>query len=265
MLSLTQPRTERRRPLAALTLAGALVASFVSVAPAPAAVQAPPACETPADVLDLRSWKLQLPTGDDESPDEVTQPELDAYAAVPWFVPNEACDGVRFGAAVDGVTTSGSDYPRSELREMSADGSDEAEWSTTEGTHSMVIEEAITEVPAEKPEVVAAQVHGGDDDLTTIRLEGTSLYVSDPDSDDYALITEDYQLGTPFKAEFRAADGAVEVYYNDALQATVETDSSTAYFKAGAYTQANCENSDPCDESNYGEVEVYDVTVSHQK
>lgn len=242
-----------------------LLLPFLAAGPGVAAPTARPTCEKPSELLDLESWKLQLPTGDDERPDEVTQPELDEFVSDPWFVANEACDGVRFRAAVNGVTTSGSDYPRSELREMSADGSGETEWSTTEGTHSMVVEAAITQLPAEKPEVVAAQVHGGDDDLTTIRLEGTSLYVSDPDSDDYQLITDDYRLGTPFKAEFRAADGAIEVYYNDTLQATVETDSSTAYFKTGAYTQANCENSAPCDETNYGEVEVYGVTVSHQE
>ncbi|MGH3823751.1 MAG: hypothetical protein ACRDRA_13125 [Pseudonocardiaceae bacterium] len=37
-----------------------------------------------------------------------------------------------------------------------------------------------------------------------------------------------------------------------------------ANFKAGAYTQANCKNSSPCKASNYGEVVIYRVTVSHQ-
>ncbi len=47
-----------------------------------------------------------------------------------------ACDGVQFRAPVDGVTTSGSSYPRSELREMTDSGSSEASWSSTSGTHS---------------------------------------------------------------------------------------------------------------------------------
>lgn len=259
----------RRTRFSWVWLSAALLLPFLAAGPMPAAAGAPPPpaadCGPPSDVLDLASWKLQLPTGEDEHPDEVTQPELDGYVADPWFVANEACDGVRFRSAVNGVTTSGSDYPRSELREMSADGEDEAEWSTSDGTHSMVVEEAVTHLPAEKPEVVAAQVHGGDDDITTIRLEDTSLYVTDGDEEDNrVLITDDYQLGTRFTAEFRAADGAIEVFYNDELQATIESDSSTAYFKTGAYTQANCERSDPCDESNYGEVEIFGVTVTHE-
>ena len=75
----------------------------------------------------LTDWKVQLPIGAEEDPDEVTQPELATYAVDPWFVATDTCDGVRFRAAVDGVTTGGSNYPRSELREM--DGSDEAGWS----------------------------------------------------------------------------------------------------------------------------------------
>lgn len=45
----------------------------------------------------------------------------------------------------------------------------------------------------------------------------------------------------------------------------MESDASEAYFKTGAYTQANCEKSDPCDESNYGEVVLYELNVEHRE
>src|SRR5690606_10716307 len=122
----TTPRTAGRPHAPRMVLTAILLTPFLVLAPAAAATAAEPDCGKPSELLDLSSWKLQLPTGEDESPDEVTQPDLGGFAADPWFVSNEACDGVRFRAAVNGVTTSGSDYPRSELREMTADGSDEA-------------------------------------------------------------------------------------------------------------------------------------------
>ncbi|MFI7678752.1 polysaccharide lyase family 7 protein [Actinophytocola sp. NPDC049390] len=220
-------------------------------------------CDYPADVLDLSGWKVQLPIGAEEDPDEVTQPALATYAVDPWFRATDDCDGVLFRSAVNGVTTGGSSYPRSELREMTADGSDETGWSATDGTHTMVIREAITALPADKPHVVAGQIHDGDDDVAVFRLEGTRLYVTKGDTTHHKLVDDDYVLGTPFEAKFVVSGGSVKAYYNGVLQTTISASFPDGYFKAGAYTQANCGNSDPCDESNYGEVVIHDIAVTH--
>ncbi len=115
----------------------------------------------PAEVLNLTNWKETLPTGSAGSPTEIKQPQLASYSSDPYFVVNATGDGVRFRAPVNGVTTSGSSYPRSELREMN--GGDDASWSTTSGTHTMTIDEAITATPSEKPYVVAGQIHDSSD------------------------------------------------------------------------------------------------------
>ncbi|HEY6740682.1 MAG TPA: polysaccharide lyase family 7 protein [Actinopolymorphaceae bacterium] len=250
------------RTAAGLCGVGAMVMMIAVAAPAGADE---PACRYPADVLDLTSWKVQLPIGEEEDPDEVTQPELATYAVDPWFVASDDCEYVRFRAAVNGVTTGGSNYPRSELREMNADGSDEAAWSPDEGTHTMVIDQAITDVPHDKPHVVAGQIHDGDDDVSVFRLEGTRLYLTEGDSsDDYVLITDEYALGTRFEARFVVRDGRIEAYYNGELVTTIDADFEGGYFKAGAYTQANCERSDPCSDDNFGQVHVYDLRISHE-
>ncbi len=220
------------------------------------------ACGHPADVLDLSNWKATLPIGSD-GPTEITQPELATYSQDPWFTTNSSCDGVQFRSAVDGTTTSGSSYPRSELREMTNNGSDKASWSTTSGTHTMVIDEAITDLPNDKPHVVAGQIHDADHDILAFRLEGSSLYITNHDDAHYQLVTDSYTLGTRFTATFVAADGQIQAYYNDNLVATLTADFSGGYFKAGAYTQANCDKSSPCDDSNYGEVIIYGLTVTH--
>lgn len=240
-----------------LVVALALLAgvAFVPVTRAAAAD-----CSYPADVLDLSNWKETLPTGSEGDPTEITQPELATYSNAPWFTANSTCDAVQFRASVDGVTTSGSGYPRSELREMTDNGSEEAGWSATEGTHTMTIDEAITELPADKPEVVAGQIHDDSDDVTVFRLEDHSLYITNGDTTHYKLVTDDYALGTRFQAKFVAAGGQIKAYYNGTLEATIDDDDSGLYFKAGAYVQANCDKSSPCEDGNAGQVDIYGLT-----
>jgi len=220
-------------------------------------------CAHPSDILDLTGWKLTLPTGEDEDPTEITQPELATFSARPWFQVDAACDAVRFRAAVNGVTTGGSSYPRAELREMTDDGEDEAAWSTTDGTHTLVVTEAFTALPEDRPYLVGAQVHGGDDDVSVFRLEGSSLYITDGDDRHHHLVTDDYEPGTEFEAKFVAKDGKIDAYFNGRLQTTISHHGDTNYFKAGAYTQANCDNSEPCADDNYGEVRISRIKVTH--
>ena len=245
---------------ALLMIVTALVASVVLAPPTTASTV--DACTYPADILNLSNWKETLPIGGDGSPTEIKQPRLDTYAIAPWFRVNSTCDGVRFRAAVDGVTTSGSSYPRSELREMTGGGSSNASWSSTSGTHTMTVDLAFTHRPNDKPHVVGAQIHDSGDDVTVFRLEGNSLYITNGDDTHYKLVTS-YPIGTRFTAKYVVSGGKTKVYYNGTLQTTISKSYSGAYFKTGAYTQANCTNSAPCDSTNYGEVTVYGVTVSH--
>ncbi len=71
------------------------------------------------------------------------------------------------------------------------------------------------------------------------------------------------ELGTPFKAKFVVGDGWIHAYYNDELKASIERKSKTAYFKAGAYVQANCDKVYDCTEDNIGQVVVSGLRVSH--
>jgi hypothetical protein len=212
-------------------------------------------------VLDLTNWKVTLPIGAEEKPTEIKQPALASYSKDPYFTVDGT--GVQFRAPVNGVTTGGSSYPRAELREMTDNGTKNAAWSSTSGTHTLTVKEAFVKLPAGKPHVVGAQIHGGDDDVTVFRLEGTKLYVTDGDNPHHKLITDKYVLGTPFEAKFVVSGGTVRAYYNGVQQTTLSTSFSGAYFKAGAYTQANCEKSSPCSASNYGEVHIFDLKVAH--
>ena len=215
--------------------------------------------------IDLKNWKLTLPVGESDEPKEIFQPELSKFSLEPWF--NVSSNGLRFRAGVNGVTTSGSSYPRSELREMTNSGLEKASWSSTSGLHTMFLDQAITAVPQVKKQVVAGQIHDGDDDVMVIRLEYPILYIN-VDGDNEQILDSEYILGKRFSVMFEVSGGQTKVFYNSSAEPvyTLDKEFSGAYFKAGAYTQSNCskEESAPCDDNNFGEVTIYQLEVSHQ-
>lgn len=217
----------------------------------------------PAGVLDLTNWKLTLPVGSEDDPDEaieIKQPALAEFEEAPYFHVNSAGTGVVFRAHAGGATTSGSSYPRSELREMKNGGKDNASWSSASGTHILTVREAITAVPSVKPHVVAAQIHDKEDDVLMVRLENKRLFV-EADGDEVGLLDAAYVLGTPFTIELRATSAGIRVSYNGTHKVTYDKAGSGWYFKAGCYTQSNEDRGDDADA--YGEVVISDLSVEH--
>jgi len=222
----------------------------------------------PAEVLDLTNWKITLPIGSSEKPTEVKQPVLKNYELDPWFVVTSDGKAVRFRASVNSVTTNGSNYPRSELREMTDGGKTKAGWASTSGTHTMFLDQAITAVPKTKKHVVAGQIHDAEDDIIVIRLEYPNLYVN-VDGDNVVTLDKNYTLGKRFTAKFVVHEGKTDVYYNNSTKPvyTLPKNYSNGYFKAGAYTQSNCNREASralCSDDNYGEVVLYQLEVTHQ-
>lgn len=244
-----------------------LVSDFLKTCP-PATPTITPTSTLPSQVLNLTNWKLQLPTGSEGSVTEIKQPALASYQIDPWYVINSTRDGVRFRAPVNGVTTSGSNYPRSELREMTNNGSTNASWTSGSGTHTMFLDQAFTAVPQTKKHVVAGQIHDSSDDVIVIRLEYPKLFI-DINGSDGPTLDANYTLGKRFTVKFEASGNQTKIYYNGSTTPayTLSKSYSGAYFKAGAYTQSNCSTegtSSLCNANNYGEVVVYQAIVTHQ-
>jgi hypothetical protein len=225
----------------------------------------------PHQVLNLTNWKITLPIDLDGNgvADEVKQPQLSTYSNFPYFYTAFGDAAVTFIAYVNGATTSGSYYPRSELREMKNNGSTEAKWSSNSGTHRMEIDQAVTALPIAKPHIVIGQVHDGSDDVCVFRLEGTKLWANVKGSNKQ-LLNSNYQLGTRFTASFLVSANKIYFYYNGVLghTYTMSSSKSSLYFKAGAYVQSTCLNNpkkvagESC--SAAGSVNIYRVTVTHQ-
>lgn len=222
----------------------------------------------PSQVINLTDWKLNTPV-DTQSPGKVntyTQPELNTFTDADWFHLNQKKNGVVFKANAGGITTSGSGFPRSELREMTDNGTKNASWGSSSGVHTMFIEQAVTHLPDVKPHIVVGQIHDADDDVIVFRLERKKLYV-DLNGKKGPLLESNYILGTHFTVMFKVHDNKVDCYYNDALVYTQNTTFSGAYFKAGAYVQSSCKGKrkvtgESCDA--YGEMEIYKLWVKHE-
>jgi len=222
----------------------------------------------PSAVIDLTNWKLNIPVaGSNGFSKEIMQPDLNGYADE-YFHVNTAGDAVVFRAHANGVTTKGSTYPRSELREMQNNGKDKASWSIASGggTHTMMITQAVTHLPTQKPHVVVGQIHDADDDVIVFRLENKKLFI-DHNGTAGPVLTSDYHLGTKFTVQFVAGGDGVRCYYNGTLIETYPSTADGCYFKAGMYTQSKTTEKggreDMYDANAYGEVEIYYVIVSH--
>jgi hypothetical protein len=86
---------------------------------------------TNSDHFDLENWKITLPV-DSKGKTSGTAKEVKNLIGYEDRFFYDAKDGAMiFKAGVDGATTSGSKYARTELREM--DGSDRATWKLSEG------------------------------------------------------------------------------------------------------------------------------------
>ena len=257
------PSTRRRRGagLAALAVVLGLVGLTITVANASGKTSTQKAGATAARiaaVLDAGDWYLTLPTGRKGHPDTVEMPDLADYSSR-WFRPDSAEDGIVLTANAGGVTTSGSSYPRSELREMN--GSKLASWSATKGNHTLTARQAVTALPKAKPEVVTAQIHDSSDDVMEIRLEGSRLSAQLNNGKTDITLDSRYKLGTQYDLTITAANGRIRVYYNGVKKVDLAKSGSGWYFKAGSYVQSNTSKGDKA--SAVGAVVIYRLAVTH--
>jgi hypothetical protein len=177
-----------------------------------------------------------LPTGRPGHPDTVDGEKLATFSNE-FFQPNDSRDGIVFAANAGGVTTKNSKYARSELREMN--GTKKAAWANTSGRHTLELCEAITKVPnGGKPEVVAVQIHDGNDDVLQIRIEDKTLIAQYADGEHYVVLDDAYQLGTPYNLTIDASDSKVVVFCNGQQKADLPLSGDGWYWKVGAYVQS---------------------------
>lgn len=239
----------------------------------------------PTDIIPgiSENWKLTLPVdenGDDSSdatqlserntdPWEIALDDLVDFEYQPYFQVDDG--GVRFRAHCAGATTSGSYYPRSELRQEFEGGDNY--WSV-EDYQYLKTSLAVTYTPVEKPEVCLVQIHGPEDEPMRIQYHAEKgLYlVWNEDNKDYDEAL-DYTLGQEITVTTTVDDGSITCIITNedtgnSYDRTWDSNDSTGYFKVGCYTQSTIflneykgdDYEDETDEA-YGEVIVYSIDL----
>jgi hypothetical protein len=217
---------------------------------------------TPGENFDLSHWKLTLP---DATASEVKQPLLATYTS-PFFY--TAADGAMvLFAPVTGGTTSGSTFPRSELRELIDGRNSSSNW-TAFGTHILNAQCRIVQMATE-PHIIIGQIHGYDAS-TLVKLQykngniEAAIRNSPTGSDTRYTLISNHRPGDLITYQIKVVDGVVTVSANGAT-ATKDVFASDAawkavtfYFKAGAYVQDNVGAS-----TEGGAVAFYQVAATH--
>lgn len=213
----------------------------------------------PAQVMNLKPWKMTIPAG----AKEITQPALNTYSDK-YFSLTDDKTGIRYRVWHGGDSTANSSNPRSELREMNNTGSNEASWSTTSGTHTFEVTLVVNRLTKVRPHVVLWQIHDSGDDTTVFRLEGAKLYITNGDDTHAFLVTSSFKLGTKVKLKGQATGGKVKYWYNGvAINYTLSASKTGCYFKAGNYLQSNPTSASGESTSEYSEVTHYAYTLTH--
>lgn len=129
-----------------------------------------------------KHWYLTLPkdaSGGNTKEAKMVKP-LGTFRDPKWFYDNP--DGsTTFHAEVDGATTSGSKYARSELRELDDKGN-LAGWTTDTGglmTARLKVDAVPTKLDGKQGKVVIGQIHGPDDELVRLYWDAGQVYFVD--------------------------------------------------------------------------------------
>jgi hypothetical protein len=231
----------------------------------------------PSGNFNLSGWNLTLPTGTAGHPTVIPTTTLDSGYTSQYFYTGP--DGaMTFWCPVTGVTTSGSSYPRTELRETKPDGT-LYNWNVLTGTATLSATLAVNQVPS-TGKVVIGQIHdngaGGIKSEPLIKLvyeydstTGTGTIVaqvrptpSSTSSADYTVATG-IKLNTPFSYQIQLrSDLTLSVQINGVTKysqsISTSWESQGLYFKAGAYVQDNSGTS-----TEGGEVSFYSLTATH--
>jgi hypothetical protein len=98
---------------------------------------------SPGENFNLSNWKLTLPdsSASEKFPEQLT----DGYTSAYFYTGEDG--SMIFWAPVNGGTTSGSSYPRSELRELINPEDDNTNW-IGDGTHTLDAQVKVLQVPS---------------------------------------------------------------------------------------------------------------------
>lgn len=228
----------------------------------------------PGKNFDLKDWKLQTINTVDNTFKEITATKLVAGYSSDLFYTDSGDGSVVFKVPSNGATTSGSGYPRCELRQMTAG----ANWPLNDPTeHYLYAECKVTNVADEKPQIIIGQIHGSEINSELIKLRWTGFearkcYVearfenNDVTQSEYGVkLATGLSLGDLITYSITMKSGKITVTVNGNSASQTYTSeyfgtTDAYYFKAGNYFQYNNQTV-PDPTILYGQTKFYNLTL----
>jgi len=218
---------------------------------------------TQAGPINYSIWQLQLPIGSGTSPTTIGPRELPTFSNV-YF--SRAEDGGQlFMSPATGVTTPGSQHPRTELRELAPSGGGAA-WSAA-GTNTMTVTGKVIKGSG----VTIAQVFNGPDSIPLGELQYsgggfTMFYEEAKGAGSSTGLNMRVPLNTQYTFTMSLTKNVLTCSING-KQVYARTPSdriqgSKFYFKVGNYDQTSARG--PTSTTPRSIVENYSVVVVHQ-
>jgi hypothetical protein len=221
--------------------------------------------------IDYSIWQLQLPIGSGTSPTTLSPKQLLAGFTDDYFYPAPN-GGQVFMDPQTGVTTSGSQHCRTEMREMTADGK-AAGWPPT-GTNTLTVSGKVKQVGGgSKGHVTVAQVFNDDESSPLCELEYSG-------SGNFEMLYEEQKggggglidlktpvaLDTQYSFTLSLSDGVLTVSINGKQvhqqMPSAATQMQHFYFKFGNYDQTATAGA--ISNTPYTIVEAYSAAVVHK-
>lgn len=224
----------------------------------------------PGGNFDLSIWQLQLPSGTQGSPDTVSASRLEGGYTSQYFYTDSNDGAMTFWTPENGVHTPNSNYARSELREMNANGS-AANWDIA-GTHILNATVRVVKVPSS---VAIGQIKVGTplrDGLAPTTKPLLELYYrasgdlvvgieNSPAGGQTPHTLTNIPVGTKFTYQIKANSSTLTVSINGTPYSFPLPQSFIGYgeyFKAGDYIQSSSSSS-----TVGAQVKFYALSVSH--
>jgi hypothetical protein len=224
----------------------------------------------PGGNFDLSVWELQEPVGSPGAPTTILPAQLEGPNGYhdTYFFTDPADGSMSFWDPENGVTTANSDYPRSELREMTAAGA-VANWMPT-GTNTLSATLKATMIP---DHVAVGQIHLGTGTPASTKplLElfyfstGTivmAIEQTPAGGNEVQSTVGSVPLGTPWSYVIGLTGNTISLTIDGGAAQTFAMsptfDQEAMYFKAGDYDQSVGSSA-----TVGAKVQFYALTVHH--
>lgn len=220
----------------------------------------------------LNHYKLQTAFSGAGSITERSQSQIGGgYSVNPEYCMTADKTAVNMRVNLNAPTTSGSNNPRTEYREMDANGTSTNGWNPSSGLHYTQCAFRFTHLAAVKKSCSAMQIHDTADDVLQVltALVGGVLKIGYKKNGGSFTTIANYTVGSWVTVAIGVDNGTMKIWYKTGIDPDMSavspislgsiSHSGNCYFKIGTYSQSTSDESG----SDYAQGEYKKIGLYH--